>query len=343
MADETEEFKESHYHHEPLDVEVYDASGAHSPHSTPHSQTLTSLTANPEMPLLSSLASFSEPFIPQLGTTLVEQPVTDRPVENDPSVAEQPKLSPPREVAPLALTLEQLPEPKPHHTITTDLAEAKLIVPPTVDPHDVEKHPDPLVSGTPNEVGFAVEPTEVESVLQPQAKEQSEALHGPDVLPENSVEAQVENNVVDHHEEADDANDPHEISEGVYIDPPPAVFVSIGSSELPEHCLFNQPPTNRGSRSPSAEATGSKQEVYSLLLQNRPTLYYEPLSCVFEALRQDDIIGKIPEALEGELVIDAYDLQLAISEVGMNSIICRTAAHFPFRITFMHMKSVSMT
>ncbi|OAX40523.1 hypothetical protein K503DRAFT_864580 [Rhizopogon vinicolor AM-OR11-026] len=319
MADETEEFNESHYHHESLDVEVYDAPDAHPPHPIPpDSQSLPSLIVNPEMPLLSSPATFSEPFTPQLGTTPVEHDVSlsHHPVENDLPLVEQPKLSAQqeREDAPFALPLDRPSESDPPHTLTADLTAANSNVSPTVDPHDVEKHPDLLVPETSNEAGSSVQPTQAESILQPQAEEHSETLRCSDVPSEDSAQVQGENPTEVHHEDVDDANDPHEISEGVYIDPPPGVFVSISSSEVPEYCLFNQPPSERGSRSPSAGATESGRVVYSLLLQNRPTLYYEPLSCVFEALRQDDIVAKIPEALEGELVIDAYDLQLSVSE-----------------------------
>jgi len=305
MADETEEFNESHYHHEPLDVEVYDASNAHSPDAMPpDSQALQSLTANPEMTLLPSPAPFSEPLLSELGTTVEhDASVTDRPVESDHPVADQATLSAGQEDAPLALTLEQPSESDSLHITAADLVEANLNVPPTVDPHDVEKHPDPLVLETNDEVGSSV---------------QLETPRCSDIPSGHNAQAQGEHHPDVPQEEADDTNDPHEISEGVYIDPPPAVFVSIGSSKVPEYCLFNQPPSERGSRSPSPGASGSNRVEYSLLLQNRPTLYYEPLSCVFEALRQDDVIAELPEALEGELVIDAYDLQLAVSEVSMH-------------------------
>jgi hypothetical protein len=345
MADETEGFHGSHYHHEPLDVDVYDASDAHSPHPITDSQPLPSLTPNPELAILSSPVPFSESFIPQLGTAPVEHDtsVTDRLVENDRPIAEQSELSAQREDAPISLILEQPPESDLPGATAADLTAAELIVSPTVNPHDVEKHTDLPVSETTNEAGLSVQPTEAESALQPQAEEQSETLRSSDVPSEDSTQAQGKDHAEVYHGEAENADDPHEISEGVYIDPPPAVFVSIGSSEVPDHCLFNQPSSDRGSRSPSAGADWSTHVVYSLLLQNRPTLYYEPLSCVFEALRQDDIIAKIPEALEGELVIDAYDLQLAVSEVSANLFSYGISAHFSSRIMFTHMKSVCMT
>ncbi|KAF7359389.1 hypothetical protein MSAN_01281500 [Mycena sanguinolenta] len=109
------------------------------------------------------------------------------------------------------------------------------------------------------------------------------------------------------------AGDPHEISDGVYIDPPPAVLVSFESSDFPDVCLFNQPARSR-SPSPSAEGREQANQVYDLLLHHRPILYYEPLASVFEALRQEEYLAWIPRLADSELVLDAYDLQLVISE-----------------------------
>ncbi|KAG2076035.1 hypothetical protein BDR04DRAFT_1090859 [Suillus decipiens] len=317
MADETEEFNESHYQHELLDVEVYDASDARSPQPILDSHPLPSLIINPEMSLLPSPVPFSDPFTPQPATITTEHDAstTDRPVENDNPVAEEAGFSALREEESLTLTLEQLSESDPLHlTTTADQTAAELNVPSvtSADPYGVEKHADALDSETTDRAGLSAQPTEAEPTLQPQVEEQSETFHPSDVPSDDSAQPQGESHPEGIHEEADNANDPHEISDGVYIDPPPAVFLSIGSSEVPEYCLFNQPPVESGSHSPSAGA--SNQQVYALLLENRPTLYYEPLSCVFEALRQDEVVSRIPDYLEGELVIDAYDLRLAVLE-----------------------------
>ncbi|KAL4065332.1 hypothetical protein J3A83DRAFT_4266212 [Scleroderma citrinum] len=108
------------------------------------------------------------------------------------------------------------------------------------------------------------------------------------------------------------------ISEGVYIDPPPAVLLSVGTSAEVHSCLFNQP---FGESSPSPREDGAGAATgYHLLLETRPTLYYEPLSNVFDAVRQDeDLLSQVPHSFEGELVLDAYDLQLAISEDNVHS------------------------
>ena len=60
---------------------------------------------------------------------------------------------------------------------------------------------------------------------------------------------------------------------------------------------------------PNAEAS------YTILFQTRPTLYYETLNDFFDALREEDCIQSITEFADGEMVIDAYDLQLVVSEV----------------------------
>lgn len=109
------------------------------------------------------------------------------------------------------------------------------------------------------------------------------------------------------------------IPEGVYIDPPPVVLLSVGSSAEPHCCLFNQPLRESRPGSLSSRADGASAATgYHLLLESSPTLYYEPLSNVFDAFRQDEgLLSQIPHSFEGELVLEAYDLQLAISEVSV--------------------------
>ncbi|GJE86972.1 hypothetical protein PsYK624_030550 [Phanerochaete sordida] len=116
------------------------------------------------------------------------------------------------------------------------------------------------------------------------------------------------------HENASNG-DPHEISDGVYIEPPPAVLLSLStSSQRVECCMFNQPHADSRAQSPSAHASSSTTPDLALLLSQRPTLYYEPLSNVFEALRQDETINSLSELVDGEMIIEAYDLDLRITE-----------------------------
>ncbi|KAI0747957.1 hypothetical protein C8Q80DRAFT_1353850 [Daedaleopsis nitida] len=108
--------------------------------------------------------------------------------------------------------------------------------------------------------------------------------------------------------------DPHEISEGVCIDPPPAVLLSLPPSfEYGECSLFNLP-TSSVPQSPSSSVKADTGNDLHLLLHDRPTLYYEPLSVVFAALRQEEFVQNMPDRAEVELILDAYDLQLSISE-----------------------------
>ncbi|KAK0228109.1 hypothetical protein IW262DRAFT_577886 [Armillaria fumosa] len=107
---------------------------------------------------------------------------------------------------------------------------------------------------------------------------------------------------------ADDIlKDPHEISDGVYIEPPQAVLLSFPDFDHPDVCLFNQP-------SVASSSSQQEQQEYSLLLEHRPTLYYESLSTVFIALREDEYLSGAIDLSTAELVLDAHDLQLVISE-----------------------------
>lgn len=113
------------------------------------------------------------------------------------------------------------------------------------------------------------------------------------------------------HGDGASSGDPHEISEGVYIDPPPPVLLSMNSDDLFDFSLFNEPSTWNEITSKVAE----EKQVAHVLLSSFPTLYYEPLSTVFDALRQEEYVQSLTTAAENELVVEAVDLQLVISEV----------------------------
>lgn len=125
-------------------------------------------------------------------------------------------------------------------------------------------------------------------------------------------------------EDAPKVTDPHEISDGIFIDPPPGVLLSLSSDEFPDYSLFNQPTPASGSQSPT-ETAADGDLALPLLLQSHPTLYYEPLSNVFQALHQEESLRSLAYFTDGEMVLDAYDLQLVISEV---SIVVLIAASF---------------
>lgn len=110
--------------------------------------------------------------------------------------------------------------------------------------------------------------------------------------------------------------DPHEISDGVYIDPPPAVVLSISVQGHDDVYLFNHPHTSPPLQNQEVNADPSTPTT-RVLLHQRPTLYYESLSDVFAALRQEEFIQRISQlaSLSNELTFDAYELGLMFSEV----------------------------
>ena len=81
--------------------------------------------------------------------------------------------------------------------------------------------------------------------------------------------------------------------------------------------LFNMP----GSGSPLPDGHEIPQDGLTLLLSDQPILYYEPLSNIFQALRRENYMSGIPNLADGELILDAYDLQLVIPEVCFSSIL----------------------
>ncbi|KAG6874325.1 hypothetical protein C0995_001550 [Termitomyces sp. Mi166 len=147
-----------------------------------------------------------------------------------------------------------------------------------------------------------------ESTLEGETSETAE-VHAHPELPGEEVNQHVEEYAVPPEFE-DSTNDPHEISEGVYIDPPPPVLISLFADE-PSISLFNLPSKSRLDSDLQNESDAPELVV---LLGQLPTLYYEPLSSVFEAFRQEEYLSGIPGLLSGELLFDAYDLELTMSE-----------------------------
>ncbi|KLO10405.1 hypothetical protein SCHPADRAFT_906912 [Schizopora paradoxa] len=92
-----------------------------------------------------------------------------------------------------------------------------------------------------------------------------------------------------------------------YVDPPPPIHLSlrIGTVEgdQPDFVIFNPP-----------ESSSSTADEPLVLLQHLPSLYYEPISAVFEAFRSEEYFSHLQELSEAEMAINAYDLQLVISE-----------------------------
>ncbi|KAK7440245.1 hypothetical protein VKT23_017186 [Stygiomarasmius scandens] len=139
-----------------------------------------------------------------------------------------------------------------------------------------------------------------------QASEEQKAEHTAQAG-ETSDHVEIEERVSVPQQEAEQSQDPHEISDGVYIDPPPAVLLNLALADQRDVCLFNQPVQTDPSTS------NETVQSYELLLHDYPTLYYEPLSKVFDALRNDNYLSQI-DLTQTELLLDAYDLQLVVSE-----------------------------
>ena len=201
--------------------------------------------------------------------------------------------------------------------------EAALTTEEPQNPHTVEGRDRGDHSPNPHQANHPSSPPPTSSLLTEQAvalavapSPETEDLHASladaDAADDQEI-AQVETTEGDIQ-----STDPHEISEGVYIDPPPAVLLTVSSSAQPLDCsLFNQPVRTPGSQSPSTSSAA--EPALLLLLHHRPTLYYEPLSLVFAALRQEERVSSVYDLERDELVLDAYDLQLVISEVRASS------------------------
>ena len=198
-----------------------------------------------------------------------------------------------------------------NHSLVNEahLLPEKRVAVPFQDEHSEDS--DVLASGE-SQLGEVVEVIQVAKTGAATVLPQSE---------QNSVRLQEESNseheTEDRGEKFDDStavqptsthvDDPHEISEGVYIDPPPPVLLTFRTENPLGFCLFNEA---RGQEvDPAIESTRQ------VLLQQFPTLYYEPLSAVFNALRQDEYVQSNFNLVDGELILEAMELQLIISEV----------------------------
>lgn len=300
MADEDAVYDAS----ELQDVEVYDISEAPSPLHTDQPTVDTSVENTELMALPSSdgpqqtnvdlhivhvesSTSFS---------TFDDVPPTF-PVEHVGSVvstSEEPGLDPAADIPPVVIELPQ--------------ADSNTLV------QDRSIPPEPLAADVGQNVG---EPQDPDDGLQPVTFQVP--IQPPESLQSGFEVTQQAGGGDDAAVSGDNhsatANDPHEISEGVYIDPPPPVLLSLPPSAAhAEYALFNLP-TKRRSQSPSGSNQPDDGVGLPLLLQDRPTLYYEPLSAVFTALRQEQCVQELSQFSEAELVLDAFDLQLTISEV----------------------------
>ncbi|KAF8836342.1 hypothetical protein BDN67DRAFT_1072006 [Paxillus ammoniavirescens] len=333
MTDETTEYH--HHGDEPLDVEVYDISLAPSPF-VPHQPLQPSVgdpieSEHPELTSSPVSEHFALPNLPNEPESEVHHVPLDHSVSDvhnvEPLAPGAPVSSHPdsgavaSEQAPSAeVPYEDVPATSEFHEQTRDIIDVSghtFEVPASADTNN-EAPPHMQASAEEHHTEHpSLEVTQHEN-SNPSADE-SLPLAGVEVIDGGHL-AQEEQSIDQVAVTEGEVVDPLQISDGVYIDPPPAVLLSIAASEQPEFSLFNQPEAESGSGSTSAEVPEGELKGYSLLLDSRPTLYYEPLSHVFEALRLDEeLLARIPHSFEGELVLDAYDLQLVVSEDNVHS------------------------
>lgn len=322
-----------------LDVEVYDASQAHSPipipaidvpQTAPDNTVDYSIQPTPVFPDTHNDIAVPDPLPTLSGATHLyepsnyELPAADNTSNSSPRFEVQQEV-PGANVAstdshsedqidPSTIILPTVPDGTAFHDSSGSEAFEEAAEPADKGAsHDVAHGSDS--HSTPH--GDAAESVTIS--LHPQDHEEAAHLE----QPHESADAAESYESAEYHDESQPyheynevfagTSDPHEISEGVYIDPPPAVLLSLPLSDV--IYLFNQPSARAGSNSPTEETHQTRQHIWTVLLHHRPTLYYEPLANVFEALRQEEYIAQVPELAEGELALDAYDLQLVISEV----------------------------
>lgn len=130
-------------------------------------------------------------------------------------------------------------------------------------------------------------------------------------LPEHHHEAGPAIDETDIGDRVEADSNPHEIADGVFIEPVPAVIVQASFSDQP-FVLFNHPPVSRP-HSPSPD--DDVPSDIAVLLHDRPTLYYGPLSDLFAALREEEFVAQQPDIHHTELGFSVETLQLSITEV----------------------------
>ncbi|KAJ3993852.1 hypothetical protein F5050DRAFT_1896984 [Lentinula boryana] len=312
------------------DIIVMDAS--HQPSALQDSvlESLASAELPPQLsasPLIETTTSFTDPQ--NVVATELEAPSIGTHIHSSESVSEdvvpvngalESELSGPTIVSEEAILLEplfaQIPQGGPLAHVEGSVPEeehvSNTVTNPAVASDDGDSsNIDAAVSFTEENGPVQVEAEDIRhpSLADEEVVVSTEADAGtldqseiPDVA--GSVEHPVEH-TENEEENPIPENDPHEISEGVYIDPPPAVLLSFAFTDHLDVCLFNQP-------SPS-ESSSSRTELF-VSLSDQPTLYYEPLSALFEALRNDSETSSLADLSQAELILDAYDLEFTISE-----------------------------
>ncbi|KAH6918781.1 hypothetical protein BKA70DRAFT_1248247 [Coprinopsis sp. MPI-PUGE-AT-0042] len=164
------------------------------------------------------------------------------------------------------------------------------------------------------ELPFAVVETDNSSTVAPSEHASHDAEDhvpsGHQVVSEHHHEAEAAIDEVDVGDHVEVESNPHEIADGVFIEPVPAVVVQASFSDQP-FVLFNRPPASRA-HSPSPD--DDVPSDIAVLLHDRPTLYYDPLSELFAALREEELVAQQPDMHHIELGFSIETLQLSIFE-----------------------------
>lgn len=300
-----------------LDVEVYDASLAHSPAMVPLD------SASPAEPPASIAVS------PKHQDTILPSPEPSLSTELLPPSVSQEAFSSLQEGALAAAAVLHIHEDV-SHTDELPAADSNFHRAPSQDhvlqlPKDVPQQDPKLTFET--EHFHTFEEVNAGTVNERPEEENKDPVthstpfdepHAPVASDESLPSGELGNlehvDEVRVNVESTSSGDPHEISEGVYIDPPPPVLLSIASEDLEfDHCFFNEPAEWLASRA------DQDQEVHRTILHHLPTLYYESLFTLFEALRQDEFIQSTFQLHSAELVLQAVDLALTITEVDFSS------------------------
>ena len=326
LADETEI----------LDVEVYDASQTHSPTFIAADTHELHIESTPTLPLLP---------LPHV-TPIPEHPV---PPMNHPDVAVAEEVHQEHIIEAAAPSSEHVEHDDGTSTVHDYAHEHALHEEVQLEEHVVdavyvtgeqapvehaegwvdEETTQDAVSGFAPEAAEEVHVEEVQALvdetqhlsegsLQPE-EERAPSSDLPQVTPSVSqelVEATYQHDSSAHADSAAYVGDEaHDLSEGAFMDLPPAILLSLRSDQTFDYSLFTRPSEDF----PDATHYSNPH----LLLEDSASLFYEPLTTFFEAFRQDEAVNSIPNSAESELVISAVDLHISLSEVRqLLSIMC---------------------
>lgn len=308
--------------HEIQDIEVSDAhlSGVDGDHSPQISYSLSNETSAS----IVEITSLVTPNPPEDVSHLDSLPTQDAPESHEiPSITHDHS-----EISSAAIDTSV---PTDSHPVSFQLDESTETSTIT-DQETVESSPeksgssslDPTIEA--NEDGHLEDPSEPVAaeiatlVIPSELDPTQDAVSAPEVLRaehlrENAAGEQPHGN---HDETADSPSaNPHEISEGVFIEPPPPIMIELPWGE-DTYSIFNRPSPPSGRSTPSHHDSESNSNII-VLLHQQPTLFYEPLHSVFEALRQEEAFDSLADLREAELIFSLPSLRLTVSEVRLNS------------------------